>query len=61
MQRALPARSARGVLKEGRHDARRIAQEAEVLGLVEREPGAKNKQASKTLRQRGVTTACRTW
>lgn len=45
MQRALPARSARGVLKEGRHDARRITQKAEVLGLVECEPGARNKQA----------------
>ncbi len=41
VQGALPAGRAAGVLQEGRHDARRIAQEAEVLGLVEREPAGR--------------------
>ena len=40
VQGAPPARRPAGILEEGRHDARGIAQEAEILGLVERQPAA---------------------
>ena len=40
MQGALPACRPAGVLEEGRHDARGVAQEAEVLGLIKGQPAA---------------------